>query len=76
MFGRKRARVARIIRAIEPRRSRKGDAGRVGVIGGSAQYVGAPYYAGKGALAVGADLVFLKTHESCSHAIKVNPFFL
>ncbi len=35
----------------------KGQVGRIGIIGGSLEYTGAPYFAGISALKVGADLV-------------------
>lgn len=41
----------------------KGQAGRIGVIGGSFEYTGAPYFAAISALKVGADLV----HVFCCH---------
>jgi ATP-dependent NAD(P)H-hydrate dehydratase len=39
--------------------SHKGQHGRVGVIGGSVDYTGAPYYAAESALRFGADLSFV-----------------
>ena len=42
----------------------KGQSGRVGVIGGSAEYTGAPYYAAISALRCGADLSFVFCGES------------
>jgi ATP-dependent NAD(P)H-hydrate dehydratase len=39
--------------------SHKGQMGRIGVIGGSIDYTGAPYYASKASLLFGADLVFV-----------------
>ncbi|XP_031628750.1 ATP-dependent (S)-NAD(P)H-hydrate dehydratase [Contarinia nasturtii] len=41
----------------------KGQAGRIGVVGGSFEYTGAPYFAGISALKLGADIV----HIFCSH---------
>ncbi len=38
-------------------RSYKGQHGRIGIVGGSADYIGAPYFAAMGALRAGADLV-------------------
>ncbi len=38
-------------------RSYRGQHGRIGIVGGSADYIGAPYYAAVGALRAGADLV-------------------
>lgn len=40
----------------------KGQAGRIGVVGGSLEYTGAPYFSGISALRVGADL----THIFCT----------
>ena len=48
----------------------KGQAGRVGVLGGSVDYAGAPYYAGMAALRVGAELLYLLTAEEATGPIK------
>ena len=48
----------------------KGQAGRVGVLGGSKDYTGAPYYSGQAALSVGADLLYLFTAEEACIPIK------
>ena len=48
----------------------KGQAGRVGVLGGSRDYTGAPYYSGQAALSVGADLLYLFTAEEACNPIK------
>jgi ATP-dependent NAD(P)H-hydrate dehydratase len=60
----------------------KGNMGRVGVIGGSIDYCGAPYYAAVSALKVGADLswVFCSEHasipiKSYSPELMVTPFY-
>ena len=46
--------------------SHKGSSGRVGVLGGSAQYTGAPYYAGMASLKAGADLAYVFcAQEAC-----------
>lgn len=50
--------------------SHKGSSGRVGVLGGSERYTGAPYYAGMAALHVGSDLAFVFCAEEASLAIK------
>lgn len=50
--------------------SYKGSSGRVGVLGGSARYTGAPYYASMAALKVGADLAFCFCAEEASIPIK------
>ncbi|XP_053623184.1 ATP-dependent (S)-NAD(P)H-hydrate dehydratase-like [Plodia interpunctella] len=48
----------------------KGDAGKIGVIGGSTEYTGAPYFAAISALKVGADLVYVITTENAAPIIK------
>ncbi|KAL7030549.1 hypothetical protein ACKWTF_006704 [Chironomus riparius] len=48
----------------------KGEAGRIGIIGGSLEYTGAPYYAGIAALKVGCDLVHIFCPQSAALAIK------
>jgi len=46
--------------------SHKGSSGRVGVLGGSAQYTGAPYYAAMASLKAGADLAYVFcAQEAC-----------
>mmetsp|Transcript_50162 Transcript_50162/g.129107 ORF Transcript_50162/g.129107 Transcript_50162/m.129107 type:complete len:368 (-) Transcript_50162:122-1225(-) len=46
---------------------KKGQAGRVAIVGGCEEYTGAPYFAGMSALRCGADLV----HIFCSHRASV-----
>lgn len=48
----------------------KGQSGRIGVIGGSLEYTGAPYFAGISALKVGADLTHVFCTESAAPVIK------
>lgn len=48
----------------------KGQAGRLCVIGGSAEYVGAPFFAAMAALRMGADLATVVTHPLAAPAIK------
>jgi len=48
----------------------KGEGGRVGVIGGSRDYSGAPFYSAISALKTGADLSHIFCCESASSAIK------
>ncbi|CAG5036137.1 unnamed protein product [Parnassius apollo] len=48
----------------------KGEAGKVGIIGGSVEYTGAPYFAAISALRVGADLVYVITTENAAPIIK------
>eukprot|EP00931_Biecheleriopsis_adriatica_P115119 TRINITY_DN90958_c0_g1_i1.p1 TRINITY_DN90958_c0_g1~~TRINITY_DN90958_c0_g1_i1.p1 ORF type:complete len:391 (-),score=100.77 TRINITY_DN90958_c0_g1_i1:28-1200(-) len=50
--------------------SYKGQAGRIGVLGGSVDFAGAPYYAGMAALRVGAELLYLCTAEEATAPIK------
>lgn len=48
----------------------KGEAGRIGVIGGSLEYTGAPYFSGISALKVGADLVHIFSKTDAAKVIK------
>lgn len=48
----------------------KGSSGRVGVLGGSKTFAGAPYYASMAALKVGADLAFCFCAEEASIPLK------
>lgn len=48
----------------------KGSSGRIGVLGGSAQYTGAPFYAGMASLQAGADLAYIFCAEEAALAIK------
>ncbi|XP_055694940.1 ATP-dependent (S)-NAD(P)H-hydrate dehydratase [Lutzomyia longipalpis] len=60
-------------RAVVPRLEtnlHKGQAGRIGIIGGSVEYTGAPYFAGISALRVGADLVHIFCCQSAATVIK------
>ena len=50
--------------------SHKGSMGRIGVLGGSATYTGAPYYAGVSALKFGADISFVFCAQQASIPIK------
>jgi ATP-dependent NAD(P)H-hydrate dehydratase len=50
--------------------SYKGSSGRVGILGGSARYTGAPYYAAMASLKVGADLSFVFCAEEAAVPIK------
>jgi len=50
--------------------SHKGSSGRIGVLGGSERYTGAPYYAAMSSLKVGSDLAFVFCAEEASVAIK------
>ncbi|XP_047031456.1 ATP-dependent (S)-NAD(P)H-hydrate dehydratase-like [Helicoverpa zea] len=48
----------------------KGDAGKIGVIGGSIEYTGAPYFSAITSMKVGADLAYVITTESAATVIK------
>ena len=50
--------------------SRKGQNGRIGVLGGSYEYTGAPYYAASAALQAGADLAYVFCADGAAPAIK------
>lgn len=50
--------------------SHKGSSGRVGILGGSAQYTGAPYYAAMASLKAGADLAYIFCAEEAALPIK------
>ncbi|KAH7730548.1 YjeF [Aphelenchoides avenae] len=49
---------------------RKGDSGKVGVIGGAPEYTGAPYFASITSMKIGADLVYVFCHPDASPVIK------
>ncbi|XP_031765741.2 ATP-dependent (S)-NAD(P)H-hydrate dehydratase-like isoform X2 [Galleria mellonella] len=65
-------RLMSLMKAIVPELEgkRKGDAGKIGVIGGATEYTGAPYFSAITALKVGADLVYVITTESAAPVIK------
>ncbi|CAH2042153.1 unnamed protein product, partial [Iphiclides podalirius] len=48
----------------------KGEAGKIGIIGGSVEYTGAPFFSAISALRVGADLVYVITTENAAPIIK------
>ncbi|XP_063675756.1 ATP-dependent (S)-NAD(P)H-hydrate dehydratase-like [Bolinopsis microptera] len=48
----------------------KGQAGRIGIVGGCEEYTGAPYFAGIAALRLGADLVHIMCTPSAAIPIK------
>eukprot|EP00934_Nitzschia_sp_Nitz4_P009410 Nitzschia sp. Nitz4//scaffold116_size91068//47064//48282//NITZ4_004958-RA/size91068-processed-gene-0.28-mRNA-1//1//CDS//3329533578//9400//frame0 len=50
--------------------SYKGSSGRIGILGGSARYTGAPFYAAMASLKVGADLAFCFCAQEASLPIK------
>ncbi len=61
------------LRAVVPHLSsghHKGSCGRVGVLGGSREYVGGPYFSAFASLRVGADISHVFCHEEASAPIK------
>ena len=50
--------------------ARKGTSGRIGIVGGSKDYTGAPYYASMASLRVSGDLAYVICCESASSTIK------
>lgn len=61
------------IRCLAPKLSldmHKGQAGRIGIVGGSIEYTGAPYFAGITGLKLGADLIHVFCAKEASAVIK------
>lgn len=50
--------------------SHKGSSGRVGILGGSSRYTGAPYYASMASLKVGSDLCYVFCAQEATTPIK------
>lgn len=44
-------------------KAHKGQSGRIGILGGSKDYTGAPFYAAMASLRVGADLAYVLTER-------------
>jgi ATP-dependent NAD(P)H-hydrate dehydratase len=65
----KQAALANVILPLSPK-SYKGSQGRVAVLGGSAKYTGAPFYAAMAALRSGSDLATVFTAEEAVLPIK------
>jgi len=61
--------MERTILPLTPR-SHKGSSGRLAIVGGSARYTGAPYFASMAALKVGSDLVTVFCASEASIPIK------
>jgi ATP-dependent NAD(P)H-hydrate dehydratase len=55
---------------LSDEKSYKGSSGRIGILGGSALYTGAPHYAATAALQTGADLVTIFTAHEASIPLK------
>ncbi|EJU03686.1 Ribokinase-like protein [Dacryopinax primogenitus] len=67
------ARILEQVRAIIPPLSaklHKGQAGRVGVVGGSADYTGAPFFSSMSAMLLGADLAHVICEPTAGNVIK------
>ena len=61
--------ISKLLPRLEPS-LHKGEAGKIGVIGGSRDYTGAPYYAGAASLRAGGDLSHIFCPEEASTPIK------
>jgi len=67
------SKILQVMRKMVPpltSNSYKGQNGRIGVVGGSEEYTGAPYFAAISALKVGADLVHVFCAKQASTVIK------
>lgn len=64
--------IARAHRIIPPLDGtlHKGQAGRIGIVGGSKDYTGAPFFSGYAALRLGVDLSHIICEPSAAHVIK------
>ena len=62
--------IRHFLPSLDDPRLYKGKMGRIGVIGGSEIYCGAPYYAAMSTLKIGADLVYVFTDENACGPIK------
>ncbi|KAJ3254071.1 hypothetical protein HK103_007532 [Boothiomyces macroporosus] len=62
--------IKRFIPTSETYKATKGEAGRIGVIGGSIEYTGAPYFAAMAALRTGADLAHVFCVRDAAPVIK------
>lgn len=64
-------RLVRLVKeALPSRASYKGSSGRVAVVGGCADYTGAPFFAAMSALRCGSDLALVVSHPDAAVAIK------
>jgi hypothetical protein len=61
--------VTRIIPRLTPE-AHKGSYGRIGILGGSEQYTGAPFYAAMSALNTGSDLAFVFCAQEAAIPLK------
>ncbi|CCI46129.1 unnamed protein product [Albugo candida] len=68
-YNQLRSHIARLIPTLSGA-SRKGQHGKIGILGGSIEYTGAPYYAGISALRTGADLCHVFCAEEAAFSIK------
>lgn len=65
--------MARRLSSLLPQlstKNRKGDNGRIGVIGGSFEFTGAPYFTAMSALKTGADMAHIFCAKSAAVPIK------
>ena len=71
--GRDAEMLRQMVRSLIPplcKSMHKGQAGRIGVVGGCKEYTGAPYYAAISALKLGADLSYVFSSEKAASVIK------
>lgn len=86
MIGGSSKEILKALKLIFPtlkKESHKGQNGRIGIIGGSFEFTGAPYYSAISSLKVGADLAHIFCSKSSSSGIKsyspeiiVHPLFV
>lgn len=64
--------LSHLLKVFPPLRPtlRKGDNGRIAVIGGSFEFTGAPFYAAISSLKIGGDLAHIFCSKSASPSIK------
>jgi len=61
--------IDQVVLPLDPH-AHKGSSGRIGILGGSERYTGAPYYAARAALYVGIDLVTVYTATEAALPLK------
>lgn len=69
----KRAELVHLIKLMMPKldsSKHKGQDGRIGIVGGSLEYTGAPYFTATTAMRVGADLAHVFCHSAAATVIK------
>lgn len=67
------SKLLNLVRSLVPKLTTdryKGQNGRIGIIGGSLEYTGAPYFAAISAMKVGADISHVFCHNNAAPVIK------